>query len=202
MRKKAVDAAERLFFSNGYENVSLDKIADGAGFDKLTLSFYFKDAEAVFYAVAVRGAGILHRLHAAGSPLDTSGIEKVLTWVRVSHEFSDKYPDYFRMLGQAEAKRCDLSGIEDAIEIVNLLNRILIMLIEAIKMGMDDGSIRKDLDPRETAILIALMQTSVLRLDHGRKTLLDDMKIDGDRFAYDFRYFVARAIANGLRTYS
>lgn len=194
--KTAVDTAERLFFSGDGADVSMDEIADQAGMDKLSLSFYFKDADALFYAVAFRGARILQGLHSECEQPGTDGIEKVRKWVRVSYDFSRKYPGYFRLLGIAEIKRCDMADNENAVEIVNLTNRMLIRLIDAIRAGMDDGSIRNDLDPRETAVYIALAQTSVLRLDHGRKALLDDMKIDVDRFAYDFRYFVARAIAN------
>ncbi len=52
-------AAERLFFSRSYDDVSMDEIATEAELSKATLYLYFKDKESLFFAVVNRGIKIL-----------------------------------------------------------------------------------------------------------------------------------------------
>lgn len=47
-----LDAAKRLFIANGFEGVSMDQIAAGAGVSKLTVYSHFGDKETLFAAAA------------------------------------------------------------------------------------------------------------------------------------------------------
>ena len=49
-----LNAAEKLFFSRGYDNVSMDEIANEAELSKPALYYYFKDKESLFSAVVNR----------------------------------------------------------------------------------------------------------------------------------------------------
>ncbi len=53
------DAAERLFFSRGYEDVSMEDIARDVELNKATLYLYFENKEALFATVVLRGIRIL-----------------------------------------------------------------------------------------------------------------------------------------------
>ena len=55
-RNYILDAAEKMFFSRGYDNVSMDDIAGEIGLNKATLYIYFKNKESLFFAVVLRGA--------------------------------------------------------------------------------------------------------------------------------------------------
>ena len=48
MRKKILDAAMKLFLSEGYEKVSIRKIADTIEYSPATVYLYFKDKTAIF----------------------------------------------------------------------------------------------------------------------------------------------------------
>ena len=54
-RETAINAANRLFYLNGYENVTVDDIASEAEISKTTLYSYFNDKEALFFAVSQPG---------------------------------------------------------------------------------------------------------------------------------------------------
>jgi len=43
-----IDAAERLFFSKGYNNSTMDEVAKESGFTKRTLYSYFTSKEEIY----------------------------------------------------------------------------------------------------------------------------------------------------------
>jgi AcrR family transcriptional regulator len=49
-----IDAAERVFFSRGYENASMDEVAREAGFTKRTIYMYFSSKEQIYYEIMSR----------------------------------------------------------------------------------------------------------------------------------------------------
>lgn len=61
-RSYILDAAEKLFFPMGYDNVSMDDIANEIGLNKATIYLYFKNKESLFFAVVLRGARILNAM--------------------------------------------------------------------------------------------------------------------------------------------
>lgn len=61
-RNYILDAAEKLFFSRGYDGVSMDDIANEVEFNKATLYLYFKNKESLFFTVVLRGIRILNAM--------------------------------------------------------------------------------------------------------------------------------------------
>ena len=55
-----IDAAERLFFSKGYNNSTMDEVAKEAGFTKRTLYSYFTSKEEIYEKIKERGYLILN----------------------------------------------------------------------------------------------------------------------------------------------
>jgi TetR/AcrR family transcriptional regulator len=54
-----IAAAEKLFYTKGFENTSMDEIAKYAEFTKKTIYQYFKSKEDLFYAVASKNVNVL-----------------------------------------------------------------------------------------------------------------------------------------------
>jgi AcrR family transcriptional regulator len=61
-RSYILDTAEKLFFSKGYDNVSMDDIANEVELSKATLYLYFKDKESLYFGVVNRGIKILRAM--------------------------------------------------------------------------------------------------------------------------------------------
>jgi AcrR family transcriptional regulator len=61
-RNYILDVAEKLFFLRGYDDVSMDDIANDVEFNKATLYLYFKNKESLFFAVVLRGTRILYAM--------------------------------------------------------------------------------------------------------------------------------------------
>ncbi len=195
-RNGLIDAAEKLFFEKGYDNVTMDEIADGAEVNKALLYYYFKNKEALFFAVDLRGVRILHEMYVKCSNLDIDGYTKVKAMIKSLFEFSKDYPDYFRIYRYARTERFQMSDNEDAKELVDLTTGIWRIMVEAILQGMKDGTIRKDVDPVEMSIYINVMSMSALNIDMGFKLILEGRGIHQNKFWEDLQRFLDPAITN------
>jgi TetR/AcrR family transcriptional regulator len=195
-RNGLIDAAEKLFFEKGYDNVTMDEIADEAEVNKALLYYYFKSKEALFFAVDLRGVRILHGLYLKCSNLDVDGYTKIKSMIQSLFEFSKDYPDYFRIYRYAGTERFQMSDNEDAKEIVDLTTGIWRLMVEAILQGMKDGTIRKDVDPVEMSIYINVMSMSALNIDISFKLILEARGIHQDKFWKDLQRFLDPAITN------
>ncbi len=195
-RNGLIDAAEKLFFEKGYDNVTMDEIADEAEVNKALLYYYFKNKEALFFAVDLRGVRILHELYVKCSNLDFDGYNKIKSMIQSLFEFSRDYPDYFRIYRYARTERFQMSDNKDAKELVDLTTGIWRIMVEAILQGMNDGTIRKDVDPVEMSIYINVMSMGALNIDMSFKLILEGRGIHQDKFWEDLQRFLDPAITN------
>lgn len=196
-----IEAAEELFFSKGYDNVSMSNIANKVELSKSTLYLYFKDKESLFLAIVLRGARILNAIYIKCSQLDTTGIEKVKAMSQGFTEFTKRYPDYFRMLCYSGSEKFSTANSDDATEILELISKNIELISEAVKEGMDDGTIRNDLDPLEMAIYLCTARLSVLNMDSRWKTALKLRGLSYDQFVDGFNRFISPAIINQSEKY-
>ncbi|MCK9150834.1 TetR/AcrR family transcriptional regulator [Methanobacterium alcaliphilum] len=110
-RKDIIDAAEKLFFSNNYDNVSMNDIAEDVELSKATLYLYFDSKESLFFVIVLRGVKILNSMvHAAVDNVST-GIEKIMAYLTAYHEFMVDYPDYLRIYNYFHSGRFNLREI-------------------------------------------------------------------------------------------
>ena len=82
-KKEILDAAETLFFSREYDNVSMDEIATIAELNKATLYLYFRNKEALFSAIVLRGMRILNTMYQECIETPLPGVTKVSSSGRV-----------------------------------------------------------------------------------------------------------------------
>ena len=171
-RDAILDAAERLFFSKGMENSTMDEVAREAEFSKGTIYLYFKNKEELYLGITNRGLDILKKIFKQFSDKAATGIEKVEAIGYAYLEFSQKHRDYFDSMLYYEshvleftdenpcASACESRGQE-----------VLDILVQAINYGINDGSINKDLDAQATAIVLwgqtmGVIQIVTLKREH------------------------------------
>jgi AcrR family transcriptional regulator len=61
-RNDILNTAQNLFFSQRFENVSLNEIAKKVHLGRSTIYHYFENKEELFFVIVLRGASILHKL--------------------------------------------------------------------------------------------------------------------------------------------
>lgn len=195
-RNAIVDAAEKLFFSRGFDSVSMEDIAEEVELGKGTLYLYFKSKDSLFFAVVLRGARILNAIYTECSKLDVTGIEKIKAMGRGFYEFTKSYPDYFRMLCYSGSERFSNANNDDAEEILELTSDNIELISKAFAEGIKDWTVRSDLDPMEMAIYLCVSRLSILNLDHRWRTALEARGISFDQFLDDFHHFIGPSIVN------
>ncbi|HSD56596.1 MAG TPA: TetR/AcrR family transcriptional regulator [Methanotrichaceae archaeon] len=189
-----LDAAEKLFFSKGYDNVSMDDIASEIGLNKATLYLYFKNKESLFFAVVLRGARILNALIKERIKKCKTGME-ILDSIGITYfEFVDTYPDYSRAYLYFRSDRFSIEDNEDlcddAKKILELRHEEFAITCNAIKSGIDEGTIRPDLDPVEVTVFLTLIVKALSEMRPDFKKVLEVRGIAEHQFFADVAGFV------------
>lgn len=113
-RRDILNAAEKLFFSKGYDNVSLNEIAKEVKLGRSTLYLYFENKEELFFAIVLRGAQILHGIILKKSKKAKNSYEKLSAFKDAYYEFSKEYPDYLKAYNYLISGRFDLTSMGPA----------------------------------------------------------------------------------------
>jgi hypothetical protein len=87
-----------------------------------------------------------------------------------------------------------MSDNEDAQEIVDLRTGMWRLMVEAIIAGIQDGTIRNDLDPVEMSIYLNILAINALNLELTSKMVLEARKISQDKFWEDLSRFLEPTI--------
>lgn len=212
-KKEILDSAEKLFFKSGYDDVSMNDIANDVELNKATLYLYFGNKEELFFATVLRGAQIMISLIKEEISNSKTGVETILTFVNAYNQFVLSYPDYYRIYTYFQSGRFDLDEIVNksyleeinskarlyntlitsyfsfldsvspyAIKILNIRSEIFNILTNSIKDGIEEGSIRKSLNPIETAVMLTLMVEGVQNIRPDFMKILETNGTGRDEF--------------------
>lgn len=164
-RNAIIDAAERVFFSKGVDVATMDDVAEEAELSKGTLYLYFKSKEDLYLAITKRGLEILTNMFEKAIKKFKLGIDKIQAIGKAYCEFSKKHPDYFHALiffdsqikdftdEHPNAKDCEEQG-----------EKALGVCADALKHGIEDGSIRSEINPKKAAVILWGQSTGILQL--------------------------------------
>ena len=160
-----IDAAERVFFSKGFENATMDDVAEEAELSKGTLYIYFKSKEDLYLAITKRGLDILTKVFEKAFSKATIGLEKIYTIGQAYRDFSKKHTDYFQAMAYFDLRVKEISNESpNAKASIDQGEKVLTICAEAIRCGIEDGSIRSDLDPEKAAIVLWGQTNGILQL--------------------------------------
>ena len=107
-----INAAEKLFFSNGYDKVSMNDIALAVELSKATLYLYFENKESLFFAIVLRGTKILNSMIIENVGNEHNGMDKVSAYRNAYYEFTKQYPDYIQIYNYFQSGRFNLANEE------------------------------------------------------------------------------------------
>lgn len=206
-------AAEKLFFSKGYDDVSMKDIAKEAELSKATLYLYFDNKEALFFSIVLRGTIILNDIIKQEISKFEKGIEKIGAFLNAYCEFAKNYPDYLKIYNYFQSGRFDLeniltneymkkiisqskgvvnfhfdfsnSDISYANEVMKLQNEMFLTVYESVKIGIADGTVQFDVDPTEIAVLVILITENILNMRPDLKNSLEKQNIHQKKFVVD-----------------
>ncbi|HAS44979.1 MAG TPA: TetR/AcrR family transcriptional regulator [Microscillaceae bacterium] len=179
-----IDAAEKVIFSRGLEDASMDMVAKEAQLGKGTLYLYFKSKNELYRAILYRAFLALRRKFlAALNPLqgevnqekmEKTGLDGLKVILAAYLQFYHENKDYFNAILYFQN---DLFNLEDpaANEKVYLGEGIaaIELVIEQIEKGKKDGSVRSDLDAATAAYTFWGQTMGVLQLVQKKMTIVE-----------------------------
>jgi TetR/AcrR family transcriptional regulator len=185
-RENAIIVASKLFYSKGYESVSMDEIAKEAELGKTTLYKYFIDKQALFIEVVKRGTEILSSIireeeERAQTTCNRFGVLDI-----ASKRFSFEYPEYAYSYIIFRSGRYGIfnnTDMKNEIEEINKFTKELFEeVISEINLGIENGIIRSEMNPIVILTLNILIHESTLNMSPDLKHLLNAHGIDIQEF--------------------
>jgi AcrR family transcriptional regulator len=161
-RNDIIDVAEKLFFSKGYDNVTMEDIARETELARGTLYLYFKNKDNIYIAIAIRGLKILNGLFREGYTKGDTGIAKIKFLLLAVYDFYRKYPGYYTMIGNMQSRNFDKKDYPEMEDMESIHGDSFSMVLNAFKLGIEDGTVRKDVDPAKAAFILTASMQSVL----------------------------------------
>ena len=179
-RKLILNAAQTLFFSKRYDEITIEEIAEKAQLAKGTLYTYFRSKEALYSAVALRGVRVMNEMFKEAASRSQKGLEKAFAVGEAYYEFYKRHPHYFHMLEEAENLPIARSDDINAAELIKASRQSLEIVLNTVVLGIKDGSVKPDIDPKQASIFLIQSTTAMIMLPPGFETFLRQAGTDKD----------------------
>lgn len=136
---KVLDAAVRLFGSEGYAATSLDELAADVGIRKQTLLYYFPSKDELFTAAALEAArAVYEALDGALQKHDPGGLDRLPVFIEAVSGLADERPEVFGLIREVARAGPPLSD-----RVAKALRPLVDSAVEWLEKGMADGVIRR-----------------------------------------------------------
>ena len=170
-RRSIVDAAEAVLGRVSMENMTMADIASEARLSRSLLYVYFEDMEDIVLAVTLRGFEALAEQFEAAVQAHDAGLMQIRAVGEAYVRFAHEQPTYFDLVARFEARSADPEAATDRERAcLAAADRVMTAMTDAIQNGIDDGSIRPDLDPTETATMLWGYTHGLIQLMANKET--------------------------------
>lgn len=199
-RTVIVDAAEKLFFEKGFDSVAMEDIAKEVGVNRATLYLYFKNKEALYYAVVLRGVRIMNEEFRAAVDAKKTGIEKIEAMGWAFFEFNLRHGNYNKLLAYFGSGRFGVEYNDDAREVHRLLHGTFDISIRAIETGVKDGTIRDDISPAELTVFLTTTSECIVNLRPAMKMSLQEHGVEYEQYVKNTMRLLGSSMVSPCRT--
>jgi TetR/AcrR family transcriptional regulator len=179
-RNLIIDAAQTLFFTKPYDQITIEAIAEKAQLAKGTLYLYFKSKDELYVAVALRGERILNSMFKKSIEGKKNGLEKAFATGEAYYEFYKRHAKYFQMCLEAENQLVLQRDNVNSKDLMKVSCENVEMVLNAVVEGTKDGSIKPDLDPMLTSIFLIQSTRAMIQLPPGFEMFLQQAGADKD----------------------
>ena len=165
VRRAILDAARELFVAEGFNNVSIRKIAERIEYSPAAIYGYFPSKDDIFFALAEEGFRLLcdrgagPRAARADQPPSLDHVRGIFTRL---YEFSRDHPQYFALMFVDRS----VPRISREYERFAFAREMKGNLVKEIGACVDAGLLPQSLDPAVAmrALMIGVIGVAVLRL--------------------------------------
>ena len=182
-RAEIIDAAEAVYAIVGWDAATIDQVAKKARLSRALVYVYFKDKQDLHFAIVERALEDLHRRFKEAVVEPKTGMAKVEAIGRAYVQYSRETPHYFDACSQFQAYQAGEGEPADQNEEACLAasRQVHGVLVEALRTGMQDGTIRADLEnPLMTAIALWGFAHGIIQLASTKAEMLAKFDIPLD----------------------
>jgi len=197
-RNLILDAALKIIGERGLHALTMEQVAEVADVATGTLYLYFKNKESLCAAVSAKLNKEVN--HAISEKMDQvqTGSEKIMACGIAIVEFAFSDPQRakaFRDLYQMEIKDTEDPNVQ---ELIKEVNKTLRIKEESFRQAINEGSVRKDLDPIPAAMFLRMAFINALTPTSEQVLLLKSNKIDMGRYLTTVQDMVLRTTHQNL----
>jgi len=201
-RRLILDVAEQIISGVGFENTTMDQIAEEADVGKGTLYLHFKSKSEIFLAICERGSSRLNKKMARVLTRDIGGLEMVRGIGNTYLRFVQDNPQYFYAFNYYEGMLADdemrNSHIAEMCE--ENAREGMTYIVRALQVGMQDGSIDDSFDPKQLGVMIwgasrGIINVAFLKQQGHHYKVLQDVDMGLDTLIGGFIQLVGSGIA-------
>jgi AcrR family transcriptional regulator len=138
-----LDAARELFIAEGYQQVSMRKIADRIEYSPAAIYSYFPRKDDIFFALAAEGFRILADGVSAAVAGVEDPLERIRRGLRAFYQFSKTNPEYFALMFLDRS----VPSLSQDFERFEFFQRITARAAADIQACMERGQFSRKLDP-------------------------------------------------------
>jgi AcrR family transcriptional regulator len=196
-REDIIRAAQQVFFSRGFNEATMDDIAEQAELSKGTLYLYFKSKEDLHTEVAHKATAMLTSAMDGIEKMEGNAIEKLIAMGRATIRFSQQYPDHMKsiiFLEGFELQQVSFSPSEFR-EVIYKESPVG-MVVKIIEQGVREKIIRNDIPPPVIAHTLWMQMISVMRFVNDRSAMFEMLELSPSAL-YESHFEV---VINGIRS--
>jgi TetR/AcrR family transcriptional regulator len=180
-RTDIINAAERIFFTRGFDASTMDEVAEEAELSKGTLYLYFKSRDDLQFAIFMRGLEVLIGMMKQHINENGDGYSNLLALAGAFIRFSREYPDYFNLFMHFESSRMNGLNIDQRQIQLYLREQSPLALVHLqVVKGIEDGSLRGDLSPEVFSATLWSQMLGVLMLLKNKADLYEIFNLKAD----------------------
>jgi TetR/AcrR family transcriptional regulator len=157
VKSEILDSARHFFLSKGYDNVSMDEIADSIPISKTTIYKYFESKEEILHTILSELLSSINMIFDKEADDSKSGFEQMLSMAK---EFlrlfsTDRKMQHFFLLERdINSKVYSEKKFED---ILDGIGKLLERATDLLKKGIEDKSIKSSIDPVKTGAELSMI---------------------------------------------
>jgi len=190
-----IEAAEKLFLSQGFESTTMKQIANKAEYSKGTLYNYYNSKDELYIAIGIKAYSLIIKYTKQFTEKERAGIKQLMAVGYAYYEFTKDYPNYASIFHDITLKLPDiaskpknkLSNIE--MEYLNLSNNYGNLFVKVMNDAVKVKAIRADQSPNMIGYVLSTLTRGLVEdLMHAKDSIMKRFNLESDEiidFAFD-----------------
>ncbi len=181
-RNEILDVAGEIIAEKGVQGMTMDEVAKKADVATGTLYVYFKNKNSLCAAINVRISKQMRLIMEKKIAACKNACEKIRATIDAVIEFRSSYPDKWSAFKELLLIQFHDSSDENVQNLLNEDKKMLQLMTDNYKQGINEGCIRSDLDILPTIIFMRMALFTALEPIPYAQRMLETGNIDSEHF--------------------